>query len=240
MRYVCVFAHPDDEMRCLGTLLRLQAAGHSFGFITVSAGDNGLPFETESVDATAVRDAEMRAVVAEFDAPYHCLGAEDGFVYDDGRLRRRMITVLRQLEADVIFTHWTSDYNPDHVETARLAVDAALLAPLGSFVPEQPAIAAAPRILHVDPGHGFGFEATHLVALTPELAARKAELMRLHRSQMAVMQQLSGADYADQLARADRVAGDRMLCYAAEGFRPCLAERRIPWPSDLPGQPAAS
>lgn len=236
MKYVCVFAHPDDEMRCLGTLLRLRAGGHTVAFVAVSPGDKGLPFSADAVDATAVRDAEMRLVADAFDAAYVCLGAEDGFVYDDGHLRRRLIAVLRQLRADVIFTHWTHDYNPDHVETAKLAVDAALLAPLGSFVPQHPAIPETPRILHVDPGPGFGFEATHLVQLTPALAQRKAELMRLHRSQMEVMKQLSGDDYADQLARADRVAGDRMLRYAAEGFRPCLAERRIPWPSDLPGR----
>jgi N-acetylglucosamine malate deacetylase 1 len=236
MKYVCVFAHPDDEMRCLGTLLRLQSAGHTFGFITVSAGDKGLPFTEDTKDATALREEEMRGVAAAFDADYQSLGAEDGFVYDDGQLRRMMITTLRRMQPDVIFTHWTSDYNPDHVETTRLAIDSALLAPLGSFVPDAPATAAAPRILHTDPGHGFDFEATHLVELTPRLAERKAELMRMHRSQMEVMRQLSGSDYADQLARADRVAGDRMLCYAAEGFRPCLAERRIPWPSDLPGQ----
>jgi len=237
MKYVTAFAHPDDEMRCLGTLLRLHDAGHRIGFVTVSPGDKGLPFSpgTGNPETVDVRELEMRAVAARFDADYHCLGAEDGFVYDDGALRRQMIITLRRFAPDIVFTHWTTDYNPDHVQTAQLVSDACLLAPLASFVPEEPAIAAAPRILHVDPGSGYGFEATHLVELSQELAATKAEIMRLHRSQMEVMRTLSGSDYADQLTRADRVTGDRMLRHAAEGFRPCLAERRIPWPTDLPG-----
>ncbi|WP_328991661.1 PIG-L family deacetylase [Kribbella sp. NBC_01245] len=251
MKYVCVFAHQDDEMRCLGTLLRLREAGHEIAFVTVTKGDKGLPYVLEA-DAVGVRDEEMRSVAAAFDAEYVCLGREDGYTYDDPGLRRDLLAAIRSTRADVLITHWTTDYNADHVVTAKAVTDAALFANLASF-PTDPTTAfataasaeiamdaaplgAVPRIWYVDPGAGYGFEATHFVELSPGHASRKAELIRYHRSQMDVIRQLSGTDYADQLADLDRLTGNRLMAGPTEAFRPCLAERRIPWPSDLPGR----
>ena len=52
---------------------------------------------------------------------------------------------------------------------------------------------------------------------------------------MDVMRRLRGHDYADEMLDEDRRQGRRLMVEHAEAFRPCLAERRIPWPSDLPG-----
>lgn len=238
MRYVAVFAHQDDEMRCLGTLLRLREAGHEVAFIALTAGDKGLPFASSQVpgEAASVREKEMLSVAQALDARYLCLGAEDGFLYDDEATRRELISALRVVGADVIFTHWTADYNADHVVTAKLVTDAALFTNLASFQSDVAALSQVPRIWHVDPGPGYQFEATHFVELGPGHVERKNELIRLHASQMDVMRKLSGSDYADKMADADRITGDRMMVNRAESFRPSLAERRIPWPSDLPGR----
>lgn len=58
--------------------------------------------------------------------------------------------------------------------------------------------------------------------------------MRLHASQMAVMRELRGRDYADLILDADHATGARLVLPYAEGFRPCLMERRIPRASMLP------
>lgn len=93
MRYACIFAHPDDEMRCLGTLLRLREAGHEVSFVAVSAGDRGLPYQPleEHGRATEIRAAEMQSVAAAFDGEYICLDQPDGYVVDSGSLRQAMI-----------------------------------------------------------------------------------------------------------------------------------------------------
>jgi len=178
----------------------------------------------------------MSRVAAALDARHLDLGHEDGFVEAGAVLRRQLIGALRELGAEVVLTHWTNDYNPDHVATARETVAAALLAPLGSFEPDVPALAAAPRIWHTHPGDGYGFEPTHFVELSPAHVARKAELIRCHESQMSVMRELRGHDYADEMATMDRQLGARMLAGPVESFRPCPSERRIPWPDDLPGR----
>jgi N-acetylglucosamine malate deacetylase 1 len=234
VRVACVMAHQDDEMRCLGTLLRMHELGHQVNFVCLTRGDKGMPYDLAE-DAAAVREREMRSVADHFGGDYRCLGREDGFLADDHELRRDLISVLRELGCEVVFTHWTTDYNADHVVTARAVVDAALFVNLASFVPSIPHRPATPRIFHTHPGDGYGFEATHFVELSSAHVARKTELIRQHVSQMAVMRQLSGRDYADEMIDETRRQGARFLLPHVEAFRPCLAERRIPWPTDLPG-----
>jgi LmbE family N-acetylglucosaminyl deacetylase len=237
MNVACVFAHQDDEMRCLGTLQRLAEAGATISFVCVTNGNKGLAFDEGSSDerAAKVRDTEMRSVAEYFGATYHCLGFDDGVLFDGPDLRRKLIVVLRQVRAQVIITHWTSEYNDDHVVTGKAVTDAALFTNLASFVPESAPLAEVPRIFYVNPGEGYGFEATHFVALSDQHAKHKAELIRMHDSQMKVMRQLKGHDYADEMADEDRRQGARLMVDYAESFRPCLAERRIPWPTDMPG-----
>ena len=237
MKIVTVFAHQDDEMRCLGTLLRLREAGHSIAMVCVSNGNKGLAFGNadDQVRAAAVRAVEIGAVAEELGAEYHCLDREDGFVWEDAALRRELIVLLRELAVELIFTHWTTDYNSDHVATANAVVNAALFVNLPSFEPSMPALGHAPAIFHVNPGEGYGFEPTHFVELDDNLAETKARLVRLHVSQMAVMRQMRGRDYADDMDDEDRRQGSRLMVDRAESFRPCLSERRIPWQSVLPG-----
>jgi N-acetylglucosamine malate deacetylase 1 len=237
MNVVCVFAHQDDEMRCLGTLQRLAESGASINFVCVTNGDKGLAFEEGDCRqlAAQTRAAEMQSVVDEFGGDYRCLGYEDGALFPGPDLRQQLIQVLRRMEAEVVFTHWTSEYNSDHVVTAHAVTDAALYTNLPSIDPTTPALASVPRIFYVNPGDGYGFESTHFVELSEQHVRRKAELIRLHRSQMDVMRQLRGHDYADEMFDEDRRQGLRLMSEYAESFRPCLAERRIPWPSDLPG-----
>lgn len=237
MNVVVVIAHQDDEMRCLGTLLRYRAAGDRVAIVCVTNGDRGLPFTEGSTlaDAAMVRDREMRSVCSAIGADYQCLERGDGAAMADLELRNQLVGVLRTLEADIVFTHYTSDYNPDHVATARAVVDAALFTSLGSFAPGTPPLTRPPGIFHMSPGDGYGYEATHFVPLTAEISAEKSRLIRLHVSQMAVLKHMRGRDYADDIAEEDRRNGARVLVDAAEAFRPCLSERRIPWPDSLPG-----
>jgi LmbE family N-acetylglucosaminyl deacetylase len=233
----CVIAHQDDEMGCLGTLQRLRdERGASLHIIAVTNGDKGQSWNPDVPldEVAALRNREMTAVARELGASYRCLGASDGFLQDDADMRLALIEALRATRAELVFTHWLEDYNADHVVTARMTCHAALLAEIASVRTDSPALDHAAAIFHMDPGRGYGVEMTHFVALTEEHAAEKARLMRLHASQMAVMRELRGRDYADLTLEADRATGARLVLPYAEGFRPCLMERRIPRASMLP------
>lgn len=237
MNVAVVIAHQDDEQGCLGTLLRLRAERDaSITLIVLTNGDKGAAWDAERpLDEVAhVRDGEMRQVAAALGADYVCLGRPDGFLLDDAQLRLDLIEALRAARAELVFTHFTADYNEDHVVTARVACHAALLSEIASVHTPSPALAHAPAIFHMTPGDGYGFDGTHFVVLDEAVAQEKARILRLHASQMAVMLALRGVDYADLALAADRARGARLVAPYAEVFRPCLMERRIPTASLLP------
>jgi N-acetylglucosamine malate deacetylase 1 len=232
-----VIAHQDDERTCLATLLRLTRERDArITLVALTNGDKGMSWDPSVPldEAARTRQTEMQAVADALGAEYVCLGRPDGFLTEDRELRLELIETLRRAGTELVFTHFPRDYNPDHVVTAEATCSAALFSEIASIRTATPALEAAPRIFHLDPGAGYGFEATHFVAFDDELAAEKARIIRLHDSQMAVMAELYGRDFADRTADEDRARGARLPAGFAEGFAPCLMDRRIPRPGDLP------
>jgi len=237
MNIVYVGAHQDDEGQALGTLIKYhQQGGHRITFICTTNGDKGFSFDTETPYevAAATRDREMRAVAAALDADYICLGAPDEFLYDTKETRLKMIDALRACKADLIFTDWINDYNLDHTITGRLVFQAAMNTIVASMRTEHPALKQTPRIFYCDPGPSFGFEGTHFVELSEDIADEKVRLINLHESQMAVIKQFRGIDYAESYRQQARQIGARVGVPYAEVFRPCLASRRTPLANMLP------
>jgi LmbE family N-acetylglucosaminyl deacetylase len=237
MNVVCVIAHQDDEMNCLGTLLRLhRERGARICFVAVTNGDRGASWspDTPPADTAAVRAAEMRSVADALDGTYVCLGEPDEFLFDTTDVRMRLIETLRALSAELVFTHYPAEYNQDHVTTAQITCHAALMTEIASIPTESPALTRAPGIFHLNPGEGYGFDGTHFVVLPPDIVAEKSRLIRLHVSQNDVIRERGGRDFADRMEERDRATGARLGHDAAEVFRPCLLDRRIPFGNVLP------
>ena len=236
MNIVLVGAHQDDEAHALGTLLKYKRqGGHRITFICATNGDKGASFSPEIPwqETARTRDREMRAVAAALDARYICLGAPDEFLYDTEEMRMKLIDALRECETDLIFTHWPSDYNLDHIITSQLVFQASMNSIIASMRSAHRALAVTPKIFYWDVGDGFGFEGTHFVALDEETVLEKARIIRLHKSQMEVMLKV-GPDFADKLVDRCRQTGERVGVPYAEAFRPCLASRRTPLANMLP------
>jgi LmbE family N-acetylglucosaminyl deacetylase len=236
MRVLFIGAHPDDEMSCLGTLLLYRRRGDSLALVCTTNGDKGMSDDPDFPhdECARIRDAEMRDVARELGADYTCLGAADEALYDTWENRLSLIEAIRRARPDLVFTHHPQDYNLDHTTTSTLVFQAALLAQIASVRTESPVLGRVPPIFYVDPGPGFGFEATHFVELD-EAAVREARrLMGLHRSQMDVSRRLLGKDYRDAVEERQRAAGERVGVPFAEAFRPCLASRRTPLARLLP------
>jgi hypothetical protein len=113
-------------------------------------------------------------------------------------------------QADLLFTHFPQDYNLDHSATSALVFQAALLSQIASVRTESPALARVPPIFYVDPGPGFGFEATHFVEIDDATAGQMRQIVGLHKSQMAVSQRLLGKDYRDMIEERLKAAGQRV------------------------------
>lgn len=236
MNIAFVGAHPDDEMFCLGTLLLYRRRGDRISLICATNGDKGMSDDPDYPysECARVRDLEMREVARGLDADYVCLGEPDEALFDSGKNRLKMIEAIRRTKPDVVFTHFTQDYNTDHTETSALVFQSTLLSQIASVRTESAALARVPAIFYVDPGPGFGFEATHFVELDETTTKEARRLMGLHKSQMEISRRLLGKDYRDSIEERWKATGERVGVPFAEAFRPCLASRRTPLARLLP------
>jgi LmbE family N-acetylglucosaminyl deacetylase len=119
MNIVSIMAHQDDEMRCLGTMLKCRARGDKLAFVTLSDGSPGLTQNPgiERAAGTKIRHDEMSALAGAVDAQYVNLRELDSELYDTPQVRLNLIEAIRITKADVIFTHCESAF----AENARLS-----------------------------------------------------------------------------------------------------------------------
>lgn len=122
MNVVSIMAHQDDEMRCLGTMLKCRARGDQLSFVTLTDGSKGFVHEPDiaPADAARIRHEEMTVVAQAAGAEYINLRGPDEFLYDTAETRMSLIEAIRRTKADLVFTHYHEDYNQDHATTHLL------------------------------------------------------------------------------------------------------------------------
>ncbi len=232
MNVVSIMAHQDDEMRCLGTMLKCQQRGDRLVFITLTDGSNGLLERARMTRAEAarIRHEEMASLAGAVDAAYVSLGEHDEFLYDTEAVRMALIQAIRETEAGLIFTHHHEDYNADHVTTHRLVQQCAMHACLPMLATDAPPLAEHPAIFCVEPHGPVVFPASHFVDISA-FEHRKAELLSRHRSQEQAMRQAVGSGFDQLCACPDAYWGQKVGCAFAEPFRPMAARGAVkPWP----------
>jgi len=219
-----VMAHQDDELVCLGTMLKMQERGDSLHFVCVTDGSGGMiqAPEMPRAEAAAIRDREMRDLAGRLRASYCCLGERDEYLYDTPTVRDRLIEALRAARADVIFTHFSPDYNVDHMTVTLLVRQCAMQAPFPMIKTPSAPLAAPPAVFLVEPSGGFEFEPTHYVDITGHIS-RKQELALCHQSQDEAMRAGIGRGISDWILERSRARGAQAGVEHAEGFRPMLA-----------------
>jgi bacillithiol biosynthesis deacetylase BshB1 len=118
--------HPDDvELGCSGTIFSLIEEGKKIGIIDLTQGELGTrgTVETRKVEAAAAAQL-MNVSVREN------LQMADGFFMNDETNIRKIITVIRKYQPEIIFCNAPEDRHPDHGRSAKLVADAAFLSGL--------------------------------------------------------------------------------------------------------------
>jgi LmbE family N-acetylglucosaminyl deacetylase len=118
VKVLAVGAHPDDiELGCGATLLRHVAAGDEVTMLVMTPGEHGPQGLTSRVreqeDAAAIIGARL--------VWGHC---EDGSIPVGREAVSLIDAVVRQVEADVIYSHAPGDSHQDHVATSSAALSA--------------------------------------------------------------------------------------------------------------------
>ncbi len=226
MNVVSLVAHQDDEMFCLGTLLKCRARGDHLCFITVTDGSKGFVQNPgiSREEAARIRHAEMQALAQAAGADYIAIGEQDEFLYDTPAVRMAVIEAIRRSRADILFTHFEQDYNLDHITVSSLARHCAMQACLPVLPTRSPPLEQPPAIFMVEPAGPFPFTPTYYVDVSA-LYAEKVALLAHHASQEVAMSLGSGvrSGLGEICSRVASFRGWQVGCQYAEAFVPMPA-----------------
>ncbi len=127
---LAIGAHAGDvELTSGAVLVKQHLRGDRIVILHMTLGEGGNPkmsAETYAAQKKKEALAAAEAIGAEvMFAPYR-----DGELPDDSEARRYVADVIRQVQPNVVITHWRESLHRDHAATNRIVRDAVLLASL--------------------------------------------------------------------------------------------------------------
>jgi LmbE family N-acetylglucosaminyl deacetylase len=151
LRVIAFGAHPDDcEIRFAGTAALFAAQGAAVKFVSITNGDAG--HQTMQPTALAARrlgeakESARRLGIEE----YEVLHNHDGELLPTLDVRKDVIRLIRQWNADIVLAPRPNDYHPDHRYTGVLVQDAAYMVVVPHLLPEVPALRKNPVFLYFE------------------------------------------------------------------------------------------
>ncbi len=137
-RLLCIGAHPDDcEIQAAGLAALWTGRGGSARFISMTDGSAGHQ-ELGGAQLANIRRGEARAGAAAVGADSVVFDNLDSSLLPTLENRRRVIQAVREYEPDVIATHRTNDYHPDHRYTGVTVQDACYMVMVPNALPRCP------------------------------------------------------------------------------------------------------
>jgi LmbE family N-acetylglucosaminyl deacetylase len=148
LNIIMIGAHPDDcDIKGGGTAAHFAELGHKVKFISVTNGDAGHMEQGGGVLAKR-RVAETQEVARILGITYEVLDNHDGELLATLPIRLEIIRRIRDWNADVVISHRTNDYHPDHRYTAILVQDAAYMVGVPNIAADTPPLRKNPVFLY--------------------------------------------------------------------------------------------
>jgi LmbE family N-acetylglucosaminyl deacetylase len=97
----------------------------------------------------AIRRKEAAAAGTVIGASYTTWDFPDGELVPSIDVRRRIISEIRTVQPDLVLTHRTCDYHPDHRAVGQTVQDALYMVTVPNVVPHVPALAKDPVVLYM-------------------------------------------------------------------------------------------
>lgn len=149
LRLLILGAHPDDSEFHAGGLSSLyRKLGHEVKMVSVTDGSAG-HHQIGREDLAAVRKREAAAAADVIGATGVTWEFPDGMLQATLEVRHRVIAEIRSYRPDLILTHRTNDYHPDHRAVGQAVQDASFLVRVPHVVPEVPALDRDPVVAYM-------------------------------------------------------------------------------------------
>ena len=153
IRVIAFGAHPDDaEIRAGGVAAKFAAKGHLVKFVSVTNGDAGHCEQGGGALAKRRRAEAQEAARKLGIAEYEVLDNHDGELMPTLEVRKQIIRLIRQWNADIVLSPRPYDYHPDHRYTSILVQDAAFMVLIPMVVTDAPPLRKNPVFLYYEDG----------------------------------------------------------------------------------------
>ncbi|REG82039.1 PIG-L deacetylase family protein [Algoriphagus antarcticus] len=148
LKIIMIGAHPDDcDIKSGGTAALFAAMGHQVKFLAVTNGDAG-HMEMGGGMLAKRRYAETQEVAKRLGITYDVLDNHDGELLPTLEIRLEVIRKIREWDADVVISHRSNDYHPDHRYTGILVQDAAFMVGVPNIAADIPPLRKNPVFLY--------------------------------------------------------------------------------------------
>ncbi|MDR0743667.1 MAG: PIG-L family deacetylase [Tannerella sp.] len=149
IRVIMFGAHPDDcEISAGGTAAMFARMGNKVKFVSLTNGNKGHHL-LKPDEIAARRKKEMQEVARILNIEYDCIDNNDGELMPTVENRKKVIKMICDWKADIVITHRSNDYHPDHRNTSIIVQDAAYMIGVPLMVPDGEPLRQAPVFLYM-------------------------------------------------------------------------------------------
>jgi LmbE family N-acetylglucosaminyl deacetylase len=149
IRVIMFGAHPDDcEINAGGTAAVFARMGHKVKFVSLTNGNKGHHL-LKPEEILAKREKEMQEVARVLNIEYDYIDNNDGELMPTVENRKKVIRMICDWKADIVITHRSNDYHPDHRNTSIIVQDAAYMVGVPLMVPDGEPLRKAPVFLYM-------------------------------------------------------------------------------------------
>jgi LmbE family N-acetylglucosaminyl deacetylase len=149
-RILMIGAHPDDcEIKAGATAFALSQHGHVVKFISLTNGEAGhqTNYGPELVKRR-ILEASLSARI--LGAESEVLDNRDGQLEPSLSLRIQVVKKIREFNADIVITHRSNDYHPDHRYTGIVVQDALYMVCVPAVASEVEPLIKNPVVMYFE------------------------------------------------------------------------------------------
>ena len=145
-KLLIIGAHPDDaEYHAGGMATLYRQLGRPVRMISVTDGGAGHHVYPPA-DLRIIRKREATAAARVIDAEYIVWDYPDGYLQPTLELREQIVREIRTYQPDLVLTHRTNDYHPDHRAVGQAVQDASYMITVPHVASDVPALRNDPVV----------------------------------------------------------------------------------------------